>query len=267
MTRRVDVALLPSLAGPLDDRVCVVIDVLRASSSIVAMLAGGASAVWIAATSDGARALARRHGALLCGEEGALKPPDFDYGNSPAAMARLDLRGRAIAFSSTNGTPALVASAGAPLAVVGALLNARAAAQYAAAQAAHLDCGITVLCAGRQSSRYVALEDTYCAGVLVAHLLAADDLVPDDAALVARHLARSYAAAQRADPVAAARAAFADAWNGRRLVKLGLAADVAFCAQVDWSTVVPILRREGDDLVVRNAADKQGSSKSSAMRG
>lgn len=253
MSRRLDVALLPRLARPLDGSICVVIDVLRASSSIVAMLARGASAVWVASTSDGARALARRYDALLCGEEGALKPADFAYGNAAAELARLDLRGRVVAFSTTNGTPALVASAQAALAVVAGLVNASAAARYVAARAEALGCDITLLCAGRRGSRYVALEDAYCAGVLVEHLLAASTLVPEDAALLARQVARSYAHAHPTDPVAAAQAVFADAWNGRRLVRLGMAEDVAFCARVDWSAVVPVLHRVGDDLVIRAA--------------
>jgi 2-phosphosulfolactate phosphatase len=251
MSRRLDVALLPQLARPLEGHVCIVIDVLRASSSIVAMLTAGAEAIWVAPTTDGARVLAQRYEALLCGEEDAFKPEDFAHGNSAAELARLDLRGRVVAFSTTNGTPALAASARAALAVVAGLVNVTAVARYVAARAAALDGHITVLCAGRRGARYVSLEDTYCAGVLVERLLAASDLVPEDAALVARQVARAYTQAHPADPVAAARAVFADAWNGRRLVQIGMAEDVAFCAQVDWSTVVPVLDRVGDDLVIR----------------
>lgn len=253
MSRRLDVALLPQLARPLEGQACIVVDVLRASSSIVAMLTGGASAILIAPTSDAARALAQRYDALLCGEEGALKPEDFAYGNSPAELATLDLRDRVVAFSTTNGTPALAASGQAALAVVGALLNATAVADHVAARAAVLGAHVTILCAGRRGSRYVALEDTYCAGVLVERLLAASDLVPEDAALLARQVARSYTRAYPGDPVAAARRVFADSWNGRRLTQMGLAGDVDFCARVDWSEVVPTLHREGDDLVIRTA--------------
>ena len=126
---RLDVAFLPRLLRRPESSVCLLIDVLRASSSIVTLFARGAEEVVVAGSTAAARRIAAAEPGryLLCGEVFGLAPPGFDYGNSPSEFAELDMRGRRIILSTTNGTKALRRLAASPVVIVGALLNATAA--------------------------------------------------------------------------------------------------------------------------------------------
>ena len=87
---QIDVALLPGQRFDSRRSICVVVDVLRASSSIVTLLARGASPVVAAKDIEEARAIHRRLPTyLLCGEQGGLPPPGFDYGNSPSEFSSI----------------------------------------------------------------------------------------------------------------------------------------------------------------------------------
>lgn len=245
----IEVAFVPALLTYAPTKVCLVIDVLRASSSIVAMLDQGASEVLVCATVDEARRLARaRPGRyLLCGEIGSLPPDDFDYGNSPSEFSTLDLRGRRIILATTNGTAALAAAADAPAVLVAALLNLSAAAEAALHEARSRGLDITIVCSGRNHGRYFGMEDTFCAGALVERMLAISSKRPHlwNDALAARRLYRSY----RRSPLAA----LTEADHRRSLLDVGLGHDVDFCAQIDISRRVPRLYRDQEDHLVLRA--------------
>ncbi len=237
---RLDVALLPGQTFDRSRSVCVVVDVLRASSSIVTLLDRGADRVLAAPTLDGAVAL---HGRLpehiLCGEKDGLPPPGFDYGNSPSEFSRLRLAGRSVILATSNGTRILAALAGAPAVLVGALLNRSAAARAAAAIAAERGLDITVVCSAAYGGSTFVLEDALGAGAIVDAALALKaPLEPADAACFAR------------DAFTVARPdiqrAVAAAYHARELAAAGLAEDVAYCAQLDVSSVVPLLE-PGED--------------------
>lgn len=249
---RVRVAWLPAaLTAPA--AVCVVLDVLRASSTLVTLLARGAAPVYVAASVEAARALAatRRPRPLLCGEVGGIPPPDFDAGNSPSQFAARPLAGQAVVLATSNGTRALARWAAAPCVLVGCLLNATAAARHAWRQACALGGDLALVCAGDDGGATFALEDALAAGYLVDRLLVAEGVARerlDDAALAAWRLWSAYAAA---DPATAAHRALAEAAHGRELAALGFAADLAYCARLDALPLVPVLAREGARLVLR----------------
>src|SRR5438067_8213769 len=114
---RISVAFVPALARQAEGSVCIVIDVLRASSTLVTMFDRGCRVVVV--TPDVASARAGIAGdRLLCGEQGGLPPDGFDYGNSPAEFDRLDLADREAVFCTSNGTVALCAVASAPVVLV-----------------------------------------------------------------------------------------------------------------------------------------------------
>src|SRR3972149_1101559 len=101
---RLDVALLPNLIREARSAFAVV-DVLRASTSIVTLLERGVPAVIPAAGLEEARALRKRlPGHLLCGEQDGLAPPGFDYGNSPTEFAAASLDARPAILAPSNGT-------------------------------------------------------------------------------------------------------------------------------------------------------------------
>jgi 2-phosphosulfolactate phosphatase len=251
---RVEVTFVPRLASDVEAKVCVVIDALRATSTLVVLIERGVREVVVCGTLAEARRVARRTGYLLCGEVNSLPPPDFDYGNSPTEFAALDLSGRSAVLFTSNGTRALRQVADAQTVLAGALLNCRAAAGTALAEAAQTgdrlaagaDRSIAIVCAGRGHGHYFSLEDAYAAGALVDSLLAqarAAGLRPRlwNDALAALRLYRSYRGR--------ALACFRQADHGRSLIDLGLGHDLEFCARTDVSTAVPRLRRGEDGLL------------------
>jgi 2-phosphosulfolactate phosphatase len=253
----VSVAFVPrDLVAP-ERHVCIVLDVLRASSTLVTLLAHGAEPIYVAGTIDAARTLAARlpDRPLLCGEVGGLPPPDFDHGNSPTELARLALNGRPAVLATSNGTRALAALAPAPAVLVGCFLNAAAVVTHAWRLARAHGVDLALVCAGDDGGTTFSLEDTLAAGCLVARVHRAQDddeaAALDATASAAWWLFHAYAA--RGAPEQAAARGFADAPHGRELETLGFQDDLAYCARIDATSVVPMLDRVDDALAVRHA--------------
>lgn len=243
---RIEVAFVPSLASDVEAKVCVVVDVLRATSTLVVLVERGVREVVVCGTLAEARRTARRTGHLLCGEVNSLPPPDFDHGNSPSEFAALDLSGRSAVLYTTNGTRALRHVGDAQAVLVGALLNREAAAAAALREATGTDRDIAVICAGTGHGRRFSLEDAFVAGALVDSLRArAGAAGPrprlSDDAQAALRLYRAYRGR--------ALACFRQADHGRSLLELGLGHDLEFCARSDVSTAVPRLQRGEDGLL------------------
>jgi 2-phosphosulfolactate phosphatase len=231
VTMQVDVAFLPGDVLAPQSTVSIVVDVIRASTSIVTLFDRGCPAIHVARTLDAGRTFARTHGLLLCGEEGGARPEGFDYGNSPETFAAERFDRRPAVLCTTNGTVALPAVAAGPAVFVGCLANARAVVAAAVREAPAVG-ALTVVCAG--SNRHVALDDVWTAGRLVARaveLLGSETLLTD-AASIAVALTRAMP-----DGLAALRASR----SAKALVPLGLSADVAFAAVEDRSKVAPRL--------------------------
>lgn len=208
-----EIALLP--ARDLSAATCVVFDVLRATSSMITALAHGAREIWPVSTIEEALALkARCPEGLLCGERHGERIDGFDLGNSPFEYR--DLEGRTIITTTTNGTVALRACAGASRVLAGALLNLGAlASEIQRAEPEQL----VLVCAGTFAE--FALEDAYAAGSLMAALDGVG--VPTDSAIAALSVSRNFK-----EPLDALRAAR----NGRALAAKGRGAEVEWCAQV-----------------------------------
>jgi 2-phosphosulfolactate phosphatase len=227
------VALVPPLVPP-SPQVCVVVDVIRASTTLVTLLDRGAGDVLIAGHVEAARQYAARHpGTILAGEELGLAPRGFHYGNSPVELSHAEIGGKPVVFVTTNGTAAIHAVDSRGPVLVGALRNAAAVTREAARIARSLDAGITIVCAGREGA--FGIDDAYTAGCLIDLLQAEGDGEMTDGALAALRLFRS-------EPDAAA--LFLLSAAGRNVAGLGLADDVTYCAQRDLSTAVPALGRE-----------------------
>ncbi len=233
---RVEVAFTPALLVDASSKVCIVVDVLRATSTLVTMFGRGLAEALVAETVDEARRLAaERPDYLLCGEQGGLPPAGFHYGNSPSEFDRLDLTKRRAILATTNGTPALARAADCPLVLVGALLNVQAVVEVALREAAAAGRDVVILCAGHNRARSFSLEDAFCAGAMVEVMLSREGARPEPRsdALASRRLYRSYRGS--------ARAAFLEADHGAALIGLGLGHDLDFCAQRDRFAVVPRL--------------------------
>jgi 2-phosphosulfolactate phosphatase len=213
----VDVCFTPREIRPVE--VAVVVDVLRATSTIVQAFAVGYRRVVCCESIANAREL-RAPGRVLAGETGCVRPPDFELGNSPVTMATAERRGEELVLATTNGSPAVVAAAlAAERVLVGSLLNLRAV--LAAIPA---DAGVAVFCAGTNGRP--ALEDVYVAGRLASALGA--EL--SDAARVAERMASGYGA-----PVEA----LAASEGAAQLRATGQERDIGWCARESVLGVVP----------------------------
>lgn len=239
---KMTVAMTPQLLGDPRRHAVAVVDVLRATTSLVAMFDGGLLRALISDEIAEARALARRNFSLLCGEVAARPPAGFDYGNSPAEFAGLSFRGKSVVLFTTNGTRALRSARGAPVALGAALVNRRAAALRLVSEAAKRQLDVAILCAGVGGGTAFSLEDTAAAGAMVEVARDADPaIVMTDEAWAALHLWRFY----RGD----AMRMFRQSAHGRALLGLGFEADLRFAARVDASTAVPVLF--GEELRLR----------------
>jgi len=232
----IDVALVPGQARAWRNTVCIVIDELRASSTITTLLDGGCASLHLTSTLGEARRLAAATGSLLLGERHGRTPRGFDGNNSPAELRGVDVRGRNVVLSTTNGTVVLGRVRSAPAVLVGCLLNARACADAAVAIACELDASIGIVCAG-QRGRF-AVDDAIAAGYILHDARAALDRRGEPAALTDSAIAALKLRASSPDLVAALRECEA----GRLVTALGAGDDVDLCARLDSSATVPVLR-------------------------
>jgi 2-phosphosulfolactate phosphatase len=214
---RVHVAFTPREAERVPT--AVVVDVLRATSTIAQALAAGYRRVLCCAEIEEAWALRERLGeGVLAGERRAAAIPGFDLGNSPREF--LEPRGDTLILSTTNGTRAIVAAAAnAGTVLAGSLLNLDAVVR--AAREAGSD--VEVVCAGVEGR--FTLDDAYCAG-RIAELLGGER---SDAAEAAVRVARSFGSALEG----------LRASENPLHEKLG--EDVDWCARESVLTVVPRL--------------------------
>ena len=227
---RLDVAFTPAeVKGAIGRRVVVVIDVLRATSSMVEALVNGARGILPAAGVDEAVRKADelgRDSVVLCGERDAEPIQGFRLGNSPAAFTTDVVSGQTLIMTTTNGTNAVLAGAAGTACLIGSLLNARAVAAGLVERGEDA----LLLCAGREGG--FALEDTLCAGRIARHVRAlGGTLSGNDALTASLRLSRSAPSVRTLARTAA----------GRRLVEIGRRDDIAFCAREDRYDVVPFL--------------------------
>jgi 2-phosphosulfolactate phosphatase len=236
---RVDVAFTADTVSPTQVRsvTVLVVDVLRASTTMISALANGCAGIVPVAAPAEARRRARTLGAsaLVGGERKGETIAGFDLGNSPLEVTRERVEGRILVFTTSNGTRALLAARPAAAVGVAGFVNVSAAALWALAGGRD----VTMLCAGERGR--VSLEDKVCAGLLVDGVLRAEPRAQlTEAARAALEVGRGYGKA-------VARLAQDSAW-ARHLALAGRGEDVAACLVLDTTTLVPVL--DVDKVVV-----------------
>ena len=209
----VHVAFTPQEAA--DAPLGIVVDVLRATSTIAQALASGYGRVLCCAEIEEARALHEElPGSIVGGERTAIRVPGFDVGASPREF--LEPRAETLILTTTNGTSAILgAAASCEEVVLGSLLNLGAVVRVAQEHGTD----VAVICAGFKGA--FALDDAYCAGRIVERL----DAERSDAAIAAALVAASFP-----DPAAGL--------NARTYGPPGLEEDIAWCAREDVLDVV-----------------------------
>jgi 2-phosphosulfolactate phosphatase len=203
----------------------IVIDVLRATSTIAQALAAGYRRVLCCSEVNEARAIAATEGdAVLAGERKTVRIDGFDFGNSPREF--LEPVAETLVLTTTNGTRLLLAAAArCELVLVGSLLNLDAVVRAAAAAGSD---DVAVLCAGVQGE--LAMDDAYVAGRIAAALGGG----PTDSAAAAMRLARSFATNEEG---------LGASQSARNLHASGLDDDIAWCARESVLEIVPRFSR------------------------
>jgi 2-phosphosulfolactate phosphatase len=239
---QVDVCFTPREIRPVE--VAVVVDVLRATSTIVQALAVGYRRVVCCRSVATARDL-RAPGRVLAGESSCVRVPGFELGNSPADVATAGPLGEELVLATTNGSPAVVAAArAAEQVLVASLLNLRAVVA-----ALPSDADVAIVCSGTDGRP--ALEDVYVAGRLVAALGG----VPSDAARVAERVASGYGTPL--EPLAASE-------DAASLCASGQERDIAWCARESVLELVPEVWSSEDGASVVGAG-RRPSHKDTSM--
>jgi 2-phosphosulfolactate phosphatase len=221
----------------LASSVVVVIDAVRATTTMTEALARGARGIYPTVSTEEAVKLATslgREDTLLCGERKGAKVEGFDLGNSPREFTAATVSGKRLVMSTTNGTRAFAAGAEGERILGCAFTNLGAVARTLADAES-----VAVLCAGREDQ--FSLEDALCAGHLIVRLSAGSEVSPglNDASRAALALAES---------LQPSRTFLSETAGGRALIEIGLGDDLEICAHIDRHAIVPEMRDQAITL-------------------
>lgn len=219
-------------------RIAIIIDVLRASTSIITALASGSQGVIPLSEVEEARKLAQKFSSqsvLLGGERNEMPIPGFNLSNSPFDYTVDRVENKRIIFTSTNGARLFDHARQAEVCVVGAFVNVTSLCNYILKTG--LD--IAILCAGKKGS--FGLEDVVCGGLIVDKISAAspDTLHLNDGAVASQILYNFYA-----DNIYDM---LVQSSHGKRLIEIGQEKDLKRCASIDSIQAIPFLK--GDELI------------------
>lgn len=234
MSRKIEVCLTPALLNlyDIENSIVVVIDILRATSSITYGIENGAQTIIPVAQVEDCLKYADK-GYLLAAERNGEVVEGYDFGNSPFSYTKEKVSGKTIVLTTTNGTKAMhMARETAYQVVVGSFLNLTSLCNWLKAQ----DKDVLLLCAGWKDK--FNLEDTLFAGAVV-NVLRKDFVHFDDACVAAEDM---YLLAK--DDL---RSYLKKSSHNHRLEQLNIEEDVKFCLQLDTCQAIPVLL--GDDLV------------------
>jgi len=234
MQRKIEVCLTPALIDlyAIENSIVVIIDILRATSSIVYGIDNGAQAIIPVAQVEECLNYAGK-GYLLAAERNGEVVEGYDFGNSPFSYTAEKVAGKTVVLTTTNGTKALnLAKKRASQVVIGAFLNLEVLCDWLKTQ----DKDVLLLCAGWKDQ--FNLEDTIFAGAVV-HQLRKGFTHYDDASVAAEDL---YLVAK--DNL---RAYINKSSHSHRMVALHIEEDVDFCLQSNICQTIPVLT--GDRLV------------------
>jgi 2-phosphosulfolactate phosphatase len=241
-------AIIPG--EPASNHLYIVIDVIRATTTLAVMFEQGAARVLVAETIEQAETAAHRlPGWLLCGERNVKPLPGFDYGNSPVQFSQLDLAGRDLILTTTNGTRAFYACPEHSIRLAGSLYNARAVTAKALALAQQRNSGISLVCSGEYG--YFALDDAFCAAYLALELQRQYAEQPQTIPLQIDESVHAAIALYYAYPVPKL---IEHSQSAQSVIMAGLPEDVTFCLQRDGGRSVPIVvgREKETELLMIN---------------
>jgi 2-phosphosulfolactate phosphatase len=213
------------------DDVYIVIDVVRATTTLAVLFDSHISRVYAANTLEQAQNAAKRYPSrLFAGERHARPLPGFDYGNSPAQFSELDLSGRELILTTTNGTRAFHACPFQSTRLAGCFYNAHAVTSHALAVAQERNSNVIIVCAAE--SNYFALDDATCAGYLALELQRQHPTITvSDDVYAGIALYNTYAPPKLTD--------YAN--SARSIREADMERDLDFCMKIDGSKAIPMV--------------------------
>ena len=258
MTRDVKVHLLPALFEPDEVRggIAVILDILRASTTITHALAHGAKAVIPAGEVDEARRIAvdyPKGSVLLGGEREGVLIEGFDLDNNPFAYTPEAVAGKTIVFTTSNGTKALLRAGKADRVLIGSFVNLQAVVNVLVADLRP----IHLVCAGTQGK--ITLEDSLCAGGICHRLQLWSDThgegddfnCDDDQTQLALNHYWFRASAPEDNDSAPILEAISTSRGGRNCNRLGFEDQIARAATYDLFDIVPEYEQESRTIKAR----------------
>lgn len=229
----IEVCLSPQLLHlyELEGKVVVVVDVLRATSTIITALSHHVERIIPVAKLEQCQAY-KKLGYITAAERDGKKAEGFDLGNSPFSYMSNELKGKTVVLTTTNGTEAISKSKSAHTIVIGGFLNIASVAKFLR----HTQRDTIILCAGWKGK--INIEDTLFAGALLHELGTSFKQETDDC-----NLSLALYATAKDDMMAH----ISDCSHVKRLAALGIEEDIRFCLQYNTYNTVPYFN--GDALV------------------
>jgi 2-phosphosulfolactate phosphatase len=225
MAKVLDICLSPAQLSlfNLNSKIVVIIDVLRATSTINTALDNGVKEVIpVSTVEEGLEYKAK--GYIVGAERNGKKYEGFDYGNSPFEYMSEEVKGKSVVLTTSNGTRALKMSQGADEIITASFLNINAVIKYLKNQPND----ILLFCSGWKDR--FSLEDTMCAGA-IADGLKNDTVTHADSTFAAIHLFKSF----EGDLLGAIK----QSNHYHRLAKNGVTKDIEYCVSKDKTTTIP----------------------------
>lgn len=230
----------------------VVVDVLRATTTIITALMNGAKEIVpVGSVEFAMKASSNMFGGqtLICGERNAKKIDGFNLGNSPLEFTNDVIGGKSLVFFTTNGTKAIVKAKYSDEVIIASFLNISAVAKYLI----ELNKPFEILCAGKNNS--FCLEDTVFAGKLIAEILTqTEDVELTDSGLASVAIAKAFGKNLKK--------MFAESEHGKFLIESGFEEDLKYCAKLNVTEDIPVFASSVVKILQRQIAETKvpGSS-------
>ncbi|NCQ19033.1 MAG: 2-phosphosulfolactate phosphatase [Ignavibacteria bacterium CG_4_8_14_3_um_filter_37_9] len=248
---KINVVLSPSNVDELhfSGKTTVVIDVLRASTTIVTALMNGAKEIVpVGSVEFAMKASSNMFGGqtLICGERNAKKIDGFNLGNSPLEYTNDAIGGKSIVFFTTNGTKAIVKAKYSNEVLLASFLNLSAVVKYLL----ELKKPFEILCAGNNNN--FCLEDTVCAGKLISETASLSQNVElSDSGLAAVSIAKTFGKNLKK--------MFSESEHGNFLIGNGFEEDLKYCAKLNITELIPVFASSVIKTLSRQSQEQQVS--------
>lgn len=238
--KRIDILLTQSLINDdlvLKDKNVIILDVLRATTTMTIALANGAKEIIPTETIATAVRVAKgSKNSMLCGERNGRIVDGFNLGNSPTEYTPEVVKDKALIFSTTNGTLAIIKSKFAKTCLLCSFINISAIVDYVNS----IDEDFTIICSGKLND--FCLEDAVCAGMLLSKLNTGRNLEMRDSEIAAVNLCNDLAMLLNVPSQEKILRLFHISEHGRYLAQIGFERDLEISSKLDSYPFIPIFR-------------------------